>query len=86
VTVMGTIVKIKGLILTIRDFQDRGQTIVQIDRNTKFVSKGMGRKNSVRDLKVGDFVQVTGTRNKDRNHSIQAKLIVVSKTPSRSHS
>jgi hypothetical protein len=86
VTVMGTITKIKGFTLTIRDYQDRGQTIVQIDRNTKFVSKGMGRKNSVRDLKVGDFVQVTGPRNKDRDHSIQAKQIVVSKAPSRSHS
>lgn len=86
VTVMGTIVKIKGSTLTLRDSQDRNQTTVQIDRNTKFVSKGMGRKNSVRDLKVGDFVTVTGPRNKDRDHSIQAKLIVVSKAPAHNHS
>jgi hypothetical protein len=82
VTVTGTIINIKNNnTLIIRDFQDRGQTMVHVDRNTKVVGKGVGRKNSFRDLKVGDFVQVTGPRNKDRDKSIQAKLIVVTKKP-----
>jgi hypothetical protein len=85
VTVTGTIIKIEDSnTLIIRNFQGRGQTMVHIDRNTKFVSKGMGRKNSWRDLKVGDFIQATGPRNKDRDNSIQAKQIVVSKAPKHS--
>ncbi len=87
VTVMGTIARIKGDTLIIRDYQDRGQTLVQLDRNTKIVSKGMDRKDSVRDLKVGEFVQVTGTLNKNSAaHTILAKQVVVSKAPARSRS
>jgi hypothetical protein len=87
VMVMGTIINIKdNNTLIVRNFQGRGQTMVHIDRNTKFISKGMGRKNSWRDLKVGDFIQATGPRNKDHDKSIQAKLIVVSKPPSDNHS
>jgi len=82
--VTGTIISIKNATLIIRNFQGHGQTMVHIDRNTKFISKGMGRKNSWRDLKVGDFIQATGPRNKDHDKSIQAKLIVVSKPPKHS--
>jgi hypothetical protein len=85
-TVTGTIIKIdaKGTLLTVRNFQGRGQTMVHVNRNTKFVSKGMGRKNAFRDLKVGDFIQAIGPRNKDRDRSIEAKLIIVSKQPKNS--
>jgi hypothetical protein len=83
-TVMGTLISIKNNnTLIIRDFKDRGQTMVHVDRNTKIIGKGINHKNSFRDLKVGDFVQVTGSRNKDRDKSIQAKQIIVSKPPKR---
>jgi hypothetical protein len=64
-------------------FKGNSKTVnVKTTASTELVSKIAGRKISVKDLHVGNFVQVSGTLNRDG--SLAAKSIVVGPAPSAS--